>query len=181
MQHPQRKKSGAPLQETYLSPLYLHALSPLATHLNRSAPPNATRFTESGLASLVYQFVAVLDKFFGKTGTLRHAMTKFPASILNDFTINGSVHIILEAILAAPSGFLERALQAAPGSVVQDLIPFISQLENRLFDKNFIHYPKVFFGPSVPSTVVAELRSIVSKHKGEVVKNEKAATHIIEW
>ena len=176
-----RKKSGVPLVESFTSPLYLHGLQGLCSHLNLTSPPSAPRLTEKDLALVVFKTIAVLDKYCGKGAPHQQALTKFPMRVFEDLAVNGSLHCVLETVLQQPPSFLDSMLQGVPEGVVEEGLVVFGQVDSNLRDRGFLHHPKVFFGSTVPREIIPELRNIVSKHKGEIVKAESVATHIIEW
>ena len=171
-----RKKSGQPLAESFSHPLYLHALRELCRHLNHLPP-----LSELDLAMAVFKVVSILDKYCGKGASHQHVLTKLPIRVFEDFSVNGSLHCILESILQRPLSYLDAVLQGASEEVIEEGLSVLSQIDTNLRDRGFLTHPKIFFGASVPHTIIPELRNIVSKHKGEIVRSESMATHIIEW
>ena len=188
-----RKKSGMPLMETFENPLFLHALSPICERLNHSIVNIHAHVTEHQLGKALFLFTACMERYLGKDGRYKHVMTKLPEALLKDLKLEGSVHSILNNITKKPAKFLQSFLgvwdsadtSLSKGSKNQLLIneglQLFQDIEDELWDKGVLKNKKIFFGHSIPPNVVSELRSVVSKHKGEIVKNETLATHIIEW
>jgi hypothetical protein len=122
-----------------------------------------------------------MEVHLGKSGLHKHILTKFPMSLFTNTAVDGPLFIILKTAIQKPITFWEAALHKQDEAVVQEALQLFTDMETSLWDSRFLQYPKVYFGSTVPSSNVPSLRKIVSKHKGEIVKVEELATHIIEW
>jgi hypothetical protein len=177
-----RKKSGVPLEEDFSNAMYLHSLSGLCSHLNKKRESSMhLHLNETILAQITFKTICILDKYFGKHGQYCRHLVKFPASIFNDHVINGSLHSVLDVVLTKPLSFLDDLLIGSDAKIIEEGIQLMLLIENNLWERGFIRNPKIYFGSTVPQKLLSELRSIVSKHKGEIIKDESKATHIIEW
>ena len=171
-----RKKSGAPLIESFTHPLYLHSLRSLCAHFS-----HVPQVSERDLAMVVFKVISVMDKYCGKGAPYQYVLTKLPIRVFEDVSVKGSLHCILEVVLQRPLSFFEAVLQGSSEGIIEEGLSVLSQIDSNLRDRGFLTHPKIFFGSTVPHEIIPELRNIVSKHKGEIVKNESSATHIIEW
>lgn len=175
-----RKKSGVPLKEAFESPLYLRSLTPLCCHINQNAP-KSNPTNEEALAMIVFKFISLMDKLLGKHVLPKQPMTKLPLRTFENMEVNGTVHHILRIVLSKPASYLDILLEGRTNKSIEEGLSFLQEIHKVLESNGFLPQPKIFIGATVPSTIVSELKVIATRHKAEIVKYDRLATHIIEW
>lgn len=106
---------------------------------------------------------------------------KLPTAIYQDVSVNGSLHLLLKAVVraadeqgvASPDCFFAEAS-------MESAIDLLRNVERILVDAGLLKRPTVFFN-KVSATLIPQLSAAVVQCGGQVTTEEASATHIVDW
>jgi len=169
----QRAKSGANVQH-YETESEISNFLPILEALQKEE--KGTTLTAKGLAQLTADLITFMENTFGKNGT-RRDLTKFPISVFQDYSVGGSLFLILSACLDFKEQQGWRRFDFSTPSKVQINTSLFQFIESALLKSQHLRRPKIYISPLVEDQ--EKYKKIVRGHNGILVGSDSNATHII--
>mmetsp|Transcript_8214 Transcript_8214/g.12250 ORF Transcript_8214/g.12250 Transcript_8214/m.12250 type:complete len:695 (-) Transcript_8214:1543-3627(-) len=170
------RKSETPWDEN--DPILVHSFSAICAAIKST--PERKGLTEKKISKLYSTYKRFMEDNFGRNSNKPRALTKLPHALLNDFSINGTVHLLVLRLIEAAEDRNCNPYELLFKNDFEFILATLKSFEESLIEKGFLKRPVMFFN-KVPVKLFNKLVKIVGEHGGQIVNTEEAATHIIEW